>query len=253
MASEIPLVGYRASSADRRGPAGSSSTHGRPRVVVSAQFRLVADSLRAALISQGHLVRTVDWPVEQVQARIRLARREHWSVGVVLAELTSEDDLAQLGRLVREFPVPWLLLTNTPPGPAWGAALEQGVAAFSARSTTVEGLIGLIGITAAGRSALDGEQVGAHRAAWDELRAGPAFELRDRVRSLSPRETQVLQMLHAGRPVVEIATRLEMSQPTTRSHVRAVLRKLAVRSQLRAVGIYAEVQKNLFLTGGAGQ
>jgi DNA-binding NarL/FixJ family response regulator len=56
-----------------------------------------------------------------------------------------------------------------------------------------------------------------------------------RVRSLTPREHEVLTMLYAGDPVARIAELLEVSPATVRSQVKAVLRKLEVNTQLGAV------------------
>lgn len=55
--------------------------------------------------------------------------------------------------------------------------------------------------------------------------------------TLTRREAEVLGELMAGRSVEEIATAFTVSVTTVRSHVRAVLSKLGVHSQLAAVGL----------------
>ncbi len=54
---------------------------------------------------------------------------------------------------------------------------------------------------------------------------------------LTRREAEVLGELVAGNSVTDIATTFTVSVTTVRSHVRAVLTKLGVRSQLAAVGM----------------
>jgi DNA-binding NarL/FixJ family response regulator len=54
-------------------------------------------------------------------------------------------------------------------------------------------------------------------------------------RSLTPKETQVLTELAAGKSVENIATAWVVSEATVRTQVRGVLTKLDVRSQLAAV------------------
>ncbi|TDD18294.1 helix-turn-helix transcriptional regulator [Nonomuraea diastatica] len=54
---------------------------------------------------------------------------------------------------------------------------------------------------------------------------------------LTPREQHVLGALIAGRSAAEIAVANQVSMPTVRSHIRAVLTKLGVSSQLAAVAL----------------
>jgi DNA-binding NarL/FixJ family response regulator len=57
------------------------------------------------------------------------------------------------------------------------------------------------------------------------------------LRTLTPREQQVLRALAGGRSADEIATGERLSVATVRSHIQAVLRKLEVSSQLAAVAV----------------
>jgi DNA-binding NarL/FixJ family response regulator len=57
------------------------------------------------------------------------------------------------------------------------------------------------------------------------------------LRTLTPREQQVLRALAVGRSADEIATEERLSVATVRSHIQAVLRKLEVSSQLAAVAV----------------
>lgn len=52
---------------------------------------------------------------------------------------------------------------------------------------------------------------------------------------LTPRETEVLRLLANGGGTREIATRLQISTATVRTHVESILHKLDVRSRLAAV------------------
>ena len=55
------------------------------------------------------------------------------------------------------------------------------------------------------------------------------------VTPLTRRQHEVLRLLAEGMRPKEIATRLGMSEPTARNHVRAIFRTLGARSQLEAV------------------
>lgn len=61
-----------------------------------------------------------------------------------------------------------------------------------------------------------------------------------RFRLLTPRESDVLRGMIAGRSVEEIAGHSTTAISTVRSHVKAVLRKLGVNSQLAAVALARE-------------
>lgn len=225
--------------------AGSGGT-ARPaaRVVVSAEHRLLAELLRAALGSRGYVVRILPWPAGPTTGSAPGLCRQRWHVGVALADLTAVDTVTEVGRLVRGARTRWLLVTSGAPGPLWGGALEHGMHAVCSTSLSVDDLAEAIDVLAGGGQLLDAQRASELRAAWHEARA-TEVTLRDRVQSLSKREVEVLARLYDGQAVVEIAADLGVSLSTARSHVRAILRKLGARSQLRAVALYAE-----FLNGG---
>ena len=55
---------------------------------------------------------------------------------------------------------------------------------------------------------------------------------------LTPRETQILQLMAAGATNVDIARRLVITEGTVKSHVKHVLRKLGAANRAQAVSIY---------------
>lgn len=59
----------------------------------------------------------------------------------------------------------------------------------------------------------------------------------ERVATLTAREGEVLELLRCGHSAQEMADRLVLSLPTVRTHIRAILRKLGVSSQLAAAAI----------------
>jgi PAS domain S-box-containing protein len=54
---------------------------------------------------------------------------------------------------------------------------------------------------------------------------------------LTPRQSQVLQLLMQGRSTAQIANELHLSMETVRNHVRHLLRALGVHSRLEAVAV----------------
>jgi PAS domain S-box-containing protein len=55
--------------------------------------------------------------------------------------------------------------------------------------------------------------------------------------ALTPRQTEVLQLLEHGRSTRQIAQELHLSSETVRNHVRGLLRALGVHSRLEAVAL----------------
>lgn len=60
-----------------------------------------------------------------------------------------------------------------------------------------------------------------------------------RLRSISPREREVLALLADGKHVSEVSDSLRLSPYTTRDYVKSLLAKLGARSQLEAVTVAA--------------
>jgi len=67
-------------------------------------------------------------------------------------------------------------------------------------------------------------------------RSGGSLE-RERLRSLTPREVEVLRLLAAGHASQDVANELSISVTTVRTHTQNILRKLEVHSQIEAVAL----------------
>jgi DNA-binding NarL/FixJ family response regulator len=67
------------------------------------------------------------------------------------------------------------------------------------------------------------------------VRSAPLTPSRGPLGSLTAKEGEVLRALMAGTPAPEVARELNVSVSTVRNHIRAILGKLGVRSQLAAV------------------
>lgn len=91
---------------------------------------------------------------------------------------------------------------------------------------------------------------GVRTAQRDALLAGlrGRLRLRDRLDQLTPREQVVLAELATGRSAAEIARREHVSLTTVRSHIRSILLKLDVSSQLAAVAAGRRGRRELNLS-----
>lgn len=203
-------------------------------LAVASDRSLIADAVAAALSSRDLVILRVPWPGD------RTDRRPGWppdarppDLALMLCDLTPWSvEAAQ--RVVAERPARWVLLTDAPRGPLWGAMLDAGVSRVLSSTATMSEVLALVeslreATTPAAQADHD-ELVSAWRRILPER-----AQARARLASLTSREREVLRMLHLGRTVQQIAAVHGVAASTVRSQVRSVLRKLGVNSQLAAV------------------
>ncbi len=113
-------------------------------------------------------------------------------------------------------------------------ALRAGASGFLLKDAMPEHLIAAVHTIAGGDALLD---PGVTRAVVERFGRTPEPDpaVAGRLADLSQREHEVLLLLVEGRSNKEIAGRLFVSEATVKSHVMAVLRKLALRDRIQAV------------------
>jgi DNA-binding NarL/FixJ family response regulator len=115
-------------------------------------------------------------------------------------------------------------------------ALRAGASGFLLKDATAEELAAAIRVVAAGESLL---APGVTRRVIDAFvrraPAPPSAPVDSRLRSLTPRELEVLGLIARGLSNLDIAERLFVSEGTTKTHVSNVLTKLGVRDRVQAV------------------
>jgi len=204
-------------------------------VLLASDLQLIADAVAAALRSRGFRTTVLHWSgVTDASVRQQVSAAAA-DVSVLLYDVDMSVRMAAAGGLLRAAPGPWLVLTGTPPGPAWGGLGIEGAAAVRPRDLTLEDTDTLIRSLAARTtepSVSLAEQVHAWRVVQE--RHG---RLQQRLDSLAPRQLQVLTLLYEGVQVAEIARRLGLAEATVRSQVHSVLRKRGVRCPLAAVAL----------------
>ena len=114
------------------------------------------------------------------------------------------------------------------------AALRAGASGFLLKDAPAEELAAGIRVVASGDALL---APGVTRRVIDAfIHRGPGTRPADpRLASLTRRELEVLGLLARGLSNVDIATRLFVSEGTTKTHVSSVLTKLGLRDRVQAV------------------
>jgi len=116
-------------------------------------------------------------------------------------------------------------------------ALRAGASGFLLKDSPPEELLAAVEIVARGDALL---APAVTRAVVEEFvrRPPPPEQPSARLEQLTPRETEVLQLLARGHANAEIAKELYVTEATVRTHVAYVLQKLDLRDRVQAV-IYA--------------
>jgi DNA-binding NarL/FixJ family response regulator len=113
-------------------------------------------------------------------------------------------------------------------------ALRAGASGFLLKRTRPEELIAGVHTIAAGDSLLSPSVT---RRVIDRMAQQPTPELGDqaRLKQLTPREREVLELIARGLSNREIAEALVVEESTIRTHVKRVLMKLELRDRVQAV------------------
>jgi DNA-binding NarL/FixJ family response regulator len=130
-----------------------------------------------------------------------------------------------------------VVVTGEPSPVQWGACIEAGAHAVLSKATSFDELVDHISAILDDEVANRGEnedllvQLRRHRE--EERRRVECFE------RLTAREREVLHDLAQGMPAEVIAATRFVAVSTVRSHIRSILQKLGVNSQLAAVALAA--------------
>lgn len=224
-------------------PARQQDRADMPRVIVMSRQQLIRDAIRTALRSMGFVTASVAAPTGTAQFHDirRWIAKVRPSSGLLVADLEDAARLREAVSVVTGFELSWILLTNTPRGPLWGALYDAGARDILPTTATLEELsVALLALASGGSEsvALHEHEIRAWRAAGEEHR-----QLTHRLELLSPREMEILVELHDGDSVKVIAARAGVSEGTVRSQVKSLLRKLEVTSQLQAVAAFRQANE----------
>jgi len=151
--------------------------------------------------------------------------------GIGLDTAYGWDRPARLTRALRESGIPVIALSIGASAAALAVCVEQGAIGL----LHTELLAQELARQATRRPLANG---GATQNGYDEARGpGQLPAPYDALVHLTPSERRVLFHMMEGRSAAEIATTLVVSLTTVRSHIRSILRKLNVNSQLAAVAL----------------
>lgn len=215
----------------------------RARIALVSDRFLVGDTARTALSSLGFDVLGAPALVDAEQLADLEQALDRFRPDVGLLLLSDLDDPAcrRCGvQLVTQVPLRWVLLTATASEAAQGALVAAGAVAALPMSVGVDALVQVLEDVRTGRPVMSVAARQRAIRAWRTL-ANEQRRLVAQMAALTPREMAVLGLLYGGLTVRMIAEREGVTEGTVRCQVKAILRKLRVRSQLAAVAAYRQV------------
>jgi DNA-binding NarL/FixJ family response regulator len=166
---------------------------------------------------------------------VRLCRRERPDVVLMDVRMPGMDGIEATRQLTATPGGPRILMLTTFDLDEYVYdALASGASGFLLKDVTAERLFDAVRVVAAGEALLAPAVTRRLIAEFARLRPrsdGPAAPLR----TLTPRETEVLRLIAKGLSNPEIAEQLYVSDETVKTHVSRVLAKLGLRDRTQAV------------------
>ncbi len=212
-----------------------------PSVALVDDHLLLAEALSAALIARG--VRTHIITELAAAALVQTLVRVQPDLVLLDLDLGPFGDSTSVIAALVTAGLRVLVVTGSTDRFALAAALEQGAIGCQSKGAGFDALVAATSAALQGSAVTDPaeraqllHELALHRAARAQLDA--SFQ------RLTDREQGALRALGDGHSVHEIAELWVVSEATVRSHVRGVLEKLGVGSQLAAV---AQARRNRWL------
>jgi len=214
-------------------------------VAVASDQPLVTEVIAAALSSKGFRCEVVRWPKAHEDGIHELDESVPCQldpqVALMLSDFKPVDRIRAAAQLMVQVPAAWVVLAGVPRGPLWGALLEIGSVHVAPASTGLDQVAEILEAVADGEPVTSESERRQLVDSWAAVLT-EQHEMRARLATMTPRESEVLQLLYAGTQVRTIARQLDVSEATVRTQVKRVLRKLDVRSQLAAVAALEHVR-----------
>jgi DNA-binding NarL/FixJ family response regulator len=203
------------------------------RVLIADDEPLVRAGIRTVLESAGDIVVTAEADDGRAAVAAALACRP--DVALIDIRMPVLDGLAAMGEIRRRLPsVATVILTSFGTEPNAQRAVLAGTAGFVLKSCAPDELIRAVRAAHAGQAYLSPQvtRIILDMIPHADLARGQAAAAR--LATLSPRESQVMALVAEGLPNASIASRLRMTEASTKTYVSRILAKLGCASRVQA-------------------
>jgi len=208
---------------------------------VVSPHRLVAQAVTSALASVGVDVEMHAWDSVVSGTGSEDHGQVNRPVVVVLDEEAPAPAFDGIQRLVGRADLRVAVVVPARGTPWWGELLDDPAIDLILTASTLRELVEAVERFAAGERILSPDSRREVQRAWTEA-LDKHLDAVALVRTLSPQQRRVLELLAAGRHPREIAQMIGVADGTVRSHVRTLRAKLGARTQIEAVAMLRQVE-----------
>jgi DNA-binding NarL/FixJ family response regulator len=213
------------------------------KVIVADDEPLVRAGIRAVLESAAGIVVAAEAVDGRAAVDAALACRP--DVALIDIKMPALDGLAATEEIRRHVPgVRVVMLTSFGTQPNAQRAVQAGASGFVLKSCAPDELIRAV------RAAHEGQAYLSPQIARFVLDMIPHADVAreqaaaTRLATLTPRETQVMSLLAEGLPNASIATRLRVTEASTKTYVSRILAKLGCASRVQAALLARDARLN---------
>lgn len=205
------------------------------RIVIVEDHTLLAHSLRLAFTAEGADAHVVDLRDRSgLDDVVADCVHRHPDVVLLDLDLGEAGDGAQMIAPLAAAGVQVVVVTGSTDRVRLGECLEAGAIGLIEKVEDLDRLVDQVQLAAVGEPLVPAQRrLDLLNECWHQ-RAARHSQLAP-FEELTARECEVLAALVRGRRVDQVGHELNVCEATARTHVRGILRKLGVRSQLAAV------------------
>jgi DNA-binding NarL/FixJ family response regulator len=214
-------------------------------VLLADDERTLVDALGIALrLEKGFVVHTTT----RAEEAVTVAEQVKPDVVVIDLEMPGIGGVTAIRQIRRVHPpVRVVALSGHDHDLDRARAVEAGAVGFLSKLSSVAEIVDAVRTVHGGQHLIDVEEVHRLLRLLRKRRHQVATE-RQRVGRLTPRQTEILQLMADGVAPPEIAERLHMSPQTLRTHVFNILTRLGAHSKLEAITL--AIRQGKVTTGG---
>jgi two-component system, NarL family, response regulator DevR len=203
-------------------------------VLVVDDQRTFAEALAAALRLEEDLLARVAGSGEEAMQMIGVERPDVVLLDVQMPGMSGIEVIRKLREAQPDVSV--VMLSGHEDDLLRASAMEAGAVGYLSKLAPLADLPEAVRKASRGEALMDPEEMLRLERYLRHRRHQEATE-RQRTGRLTPRQTEILQLLADGVPVATIAERLGMSRLTLRTHVQNILTRLGVHTKTEAVTV----------------